>query len=93
MEDVLQDSSAARRAIPDLGYDWPDQRLKALGIDVQAQYPELAKWPPYLAAEAQLYYASRIAGDPSSVQARSTEFLVFLRAAIAGHVDSVGARS
>ena len=86
MSDVLQDGYAARQAIPDLGYDWADQKLKTLGLEVQAQYPELAKWPPYLAAEAHLYCASRFLGDPSKVLARSVEFLAFLRAVVAGHV-------
>ncbi len=87
MSDVLQDSHAARLAIPDLGYDWPDHKLKALGLEVQARYPELAGWPPYLAAEAHLYYASRVSGDPSEVQARSVKFLPFLRAAVAGYAN------
>ncbi|WP_199039909.1 MULTISPECIES: hypothetical protein [unclassified Dyella] len=85
MDDVLKDSLAARKAIPDLGHHWPDTRLKALGVEVQAQYPELAGWPPYLAAEAQLHYASRFPGNPAVVGVRSVDFLTFLRAAIAGH--------
>lgn len=91
MNDVLQDDYVARQAIPDLGYNWPDHRLKALGLDVQALYPELAGWPPQLAAESHLHYASRFPGNPSTVQARSVEFLTFLRAAIAGHVRQASA--
>jgi hypothetical protein len=96
MDDILQDDQAARRAIPDLGYDWPNGKLKALGMDVQAQYPELTNWPPYLAAEAHLLYTRRLPGDPSIVSPRSAEFLAFLRAAVAGHVhpsSAVGAHS
>lgn len=87
MSDVLQDGSAARRAIPDFGYDWPDHRLKTLDIEVHATYPELVGWPPYLAAEGHLYYASRFPCDPFKVEARSLDFLAFLRSTIAGHVE------
>ncbi len=86
MNDVLNDATAARAAIPDLGYIWPDARLRSLGQEVQAEYPELAAWPPYLAAEAHLYYVSRFPSDPSQVGTRNVEFLTFLRAALAGHV-------
>lgn len=92
MNDVLQDLWAASLAIPDLGYDWPDHRLKTLGVEVQAQYPELVDWPPYLAAEAHLYYDRRFPGDLSKVQARSTDFLAFLRATISRHVAQPSAR-
>ena len=86
--DVLMDSHAAQKAIPDLGYYWPDAKLKALGQAVQSVYPELSGWPPYLAAEAHLLYSSRNPSDPGAPpNARDVEFLVFLRAAVAGHVD------
>lgn len=96
MNYVQQNGHAARLAIPDPGYDWPDHKLKTLGLEVQAQYPELANWPPYLAAEAHLYYAGRFPSNPANVEARSVEFLAFLRTGIAGHVSessAVGAHS
>lgn len=86
-KDILNDSLAAQKVIPDLGYDWPDAKLRRLGEDVQAKYPELASWQPYLAAEAHLYYTSRHPSDPGQVSVRDVGFLPFLRAAIAGHVD------
>ena len=88
--DVLMDSHAAQKAIPDLGYYWPDAKLKALGEAVQAIYPELAAWPPYLAAEAHLLYASRSHSIPAGVapDARDDLFLAFLRATVARFVGS-----
>lgn len=85
MNDVLQDDLAARRAIPDLSYDLPTSQLQDLGVKVQAQYPELAEWPPFLAAEAHLYYAGGFRGESCNMQPRSVEFLTFLRTAIALH--------
>ena len=86
--DVLNDCHTAQRAIPDLGYYWPNARLKALGEAVQAIYPELSAWPPYLAAEAHLLYASRFPSDPGvAPSARNDLFLPFLRATVAGHAN------
>lgn len=83
MKDVLLDVRAAAEAIPELGYHWPNDELKALGLDVQAQYPELMTWPPYLAAEAHLYYPGRSKYSPTLVPPRSADFLMFLRSSIA----------
>ena len=88
--DVLSNWSAAQRAIPDLGYDWPNARLRALGEAVQSVYPELSGWPPDLAAEAHLLYASRSHSIPAGVapDARNDLFLAFLRATVARFVGS-----
>lgn len=89
MHDVLNDCDAARQAIPDLGYEWSDHQLRSLGLEVQALYPELASWTPYLAAEAQLIYARRHHGVSVTPKIRAEEFLVFLRTFLEGRVQPV----
>ena len=54
--------------------------------DGGAAYPEPASWPPYLAAEAHLYYVNRFPSDLHPVGTPNVNFLTFLRAALAGHV-------
>ncbi|HFK2002930.1 TPA: hypothetical protein ACGW3W_002225 [Pseudomonas aeruginosa] len=89
MHDVLIDCDAARQVIPDLGYEWSDHQLRSLGLEVQALYPELASWTPYLAAEAQLFYARRHHGVSVTPKIRAEEFLVFLRTFLEGRVQPV----
>jgi hypothetical protein len=66
-----------------MGYHWPNDKLLALGTEVQTLYPELESWRPYLAAEAHLLYAARSTRDPEVIGPRKNEFLDFLRTTIA----------
>lgn len=82
-EDVLKNTLAAQRAIPDLGYGWRAGELKRLGARIQQLCPELAAWLPELAGEAHLFFASRgeapnrpLAWDPGTE--RHDGFLPFL---------------
>lgn len=86
--DILYDLESAQRAIPDMGFHWPDAKLLALGHDVQELYPEIQHWSPYLAAEGHLLYSSRTSRDPTVVSPRtSNDFLLFLRATLASGIN------
>lgn len=83
MNTILQNASAAQRAIPEIGFDWTDARLKALGESVKSLYPELAAWGPHLAGEAHLFFVSRKGqqaglSEDNPGTLRNAEFLPFL---------------
>ncbi|MFP3637765.1 hypothetical protein [Paraburkholderia sp. SIMBA_054] len=59
MTTVFSDVLRAHRAIPESGNNWADSRLKYLGEQVKALYPELVSWGPQLAGEAHLFYVAK----------------------------------
>lgn len=86
--DILYDLESAQRAIPDMGFHWPDAKLLALGREVQEMYPEIRHWRPYLAAEGYLLYSSRTSRDPAVVSPRaSNDFILFLHATLASGLN------